>query len=148
LNQEVRGGFSLIRIGEFYGSVQNKGMLLTKADIDTVDANGIVVDGAVRRGKPAEREVALAVEYMQMQRPLKHPRWGSYGLKHWVETWAGEYIANGAVIVAALQMGLPVEPCGGDNPNCRIGLKLRTKPGERRQFVVPVPDSGAIRSGG
>jgi hypothetical protein len=94
----------------------------------------------VRRGRPAESEVALAVEYMAMQRPLKHPRWGSYGLKHWVETWAGEYIANGAVIVAALQMGLPVEACGGDNPNCRIGLKLRTKPGDRRKFGGTVPD--------
>lgn len=52
--------------------------------------------------------------------PCKRPKGDSYGLKHRAEHWAAknmrpewttDYVSNGALIQAALNLGLPVHPC-------------------------------------
>lgn len=36
----------------------------------------------------------------------------SHDLKHWIERWARQYISNGAVLIAALQLGITFVPYG------------------------------------
>jgi hypothetical protein len=91
-------------------------------DPESIDANGVVyMPGQVLRGKPPEREVLLATEFVAKMHRIKTCKWGSYGLKHYVEKCVSSYISNGAVIVAALKLGIPVKPIPG-SPNCLIGL--------------------------
>lgn len=60
--------------------------------------------------RPAQREqVDIAKEFLQ---PCRRTRWArdplsprSCDLKHWIENWAGSYISNGAVVIAALELG-------------------------------------------
>jgi hypothetical protein len=57
---------------------------------------------------PVEEEVALCMAWLeQFATPRKtvNPRMGSYGLKHVVERWAGNYVSNGAFILAAHRLG-------------------------------------------
>lgn len=98
-----------------------------RIDEGAVDANGILQPGAVGRGKPPEREVALAVEYLKQCKPVKSPRKDSYGFKHEIENWYGTYISNGAAIVAALRLGFPVKHIPS-TPNCLIGVSAKERP--------------------
>jgi hypothetical protein len=49
----------------------------------------------------------------------------SYGLKHFAENWAGDYVSNGAMIIAALHRGFPVKPARG-SLNAMIGSAERS----------------------
>lgn len=55
----------------------------------------------------------------------------SYGLKHLVEAWHREvlkspiYIPNGAFILAALSLDIPVERDDERSPNAKIGISQR-----------------------
>jgi hypothetical protein len=90
-----------------------------------VDANGIIYEpDMVRRGPPPEQEILLAIDQLGKLKRTKTGRWGSYGLKHYVENRAGRYISNGAVIVAALRTGITVQ-WRRESPNCLIGVSKR-----------------------
>lgn len=47
---------------------------------------------------------------------------GSYALKHRVEGWAGRYIREGALIAAAVALGVPLKRHGIDHHGARLGL--------------------------
>jgi hypothetical protein len=65
--------------------------------------------------QPVQREqVDLVKEFLL---PCRRTRWArdplsprSCDLKHWIENWAGRYISNGAVIVAASELGFVCAP--------------------------------------
>jgi hypothetical protein len=49
-------------------------------------------------------------------------------LKHFAEEWSGSYISRGALIVAAVALGLVVQeypPWFDNNPNVGIGVSLK-----------------------
>lgn len=61
---------------------------------------------------PFANEVKAAKRYLtEVMRPGRYPR-GSYELKHMAEDWAGEYISNGALIAAAVDLRYRVTPAG------------------------------------
>lgn len=70
------------------------------------------------------------MEFLSQLISTKTPRTSSYQLKHVGEDWGKRYglcryISNGAMIVAALALELPVEEAGPwelFNPNCLIGV--------------------------
>ncbi|NES05960.1 MAG: hypothetical protein F6K22_26040 [Okeania sp. SIO2F4] len=49
---------------------------------------------------------------------------GSYGLKHYAENWARNYICNGALIAAAIHKGIDYKPLGG--PNVLLPISKKT----------------------
>jgi hypothetical protein len=92
-----------------------------------ISADGIML---ARRGAPYQEiiseQVARAMEFLTTLAPTKSARMCSYGLKHRAESWAGTYISNGALIVAAIALDLAVRSAGDDfeaNPNCFVGVK-------------------------
>jgi hypothetical protein len=58
-------------------------------------------------------EFFRAVDFLarcQLRRTPNHTRCGfSYHLKHVAERWAGAYISNGALIAAAIHLGIPFD---------------------------------------
>jgi hypothetical protein len=118
-------------------SIQN-----ARRKFPNISADGIRI--AVR-GAPFQEivpdQVATAIECLSMLEPTKIARIDSYRLKHLVEEWgrhheACKYVSNGALIVAALALGLFVEPCGppwAGSPNCLIGV---TEKSLRRMIAV------------
>jgi hypothetical protein len=80
-----------------------------------------------RRGAPSPiqpDQVLTAMMFLRMFTP-------SYYLKHVAERWGAKvglcsYVSNGALILAAMELGLVVRPCDDwPNPNCRIGISKR-----------------------
>lgn len=55
-----------------------------------------------------EREISLCIEWISAQQITKNlNRYrSSYGLKHIVENWAGEYVSNDSFIEAIKRLGL------------------------------------------
>jgi hypothetical protein len=49
---------------------------------------------------------------------------GSYGLKHKAERWAGDYISNGALIAAAIHLGIRFEQ-DNDSPNVHLAVSSK-----------------------
>jgi hypothetical protein len=94
-----------------------------------INANGRTRE---RDGIPAT-EIATAGAYLRLLTPRKTvPRGGvlsSYGLKHHAEDWGrangmAPYVSNGALIAAAVALGLPVRTGGSaDNPNVAVGVR-------------------------
>ena len=62
----------------------------------------------------------------------------SYGLKHDVERFYGEYVTNGSFIQAALNMGYKVKKNGGgvNNPNACFNMSV-TRPEDQFRLVNP-----------
>ena len=75
-----------------------------------------------------EEQFAAAVRWLQARRPRKtvNPKASSYGIKHIAENSEGRYISNGALIAAALAIGLTVAQIFG-TPNARIGVSLEDR---------------------
>jgi hypothetical protein len=76
-------------------------------------------------------EIATAILYLQHCIRTKTPTAFSYGLKHRVEGWGrrrgyAPYVSNGALIAAALYLGVKVKPLGEGNPNAFIGVSRRS----------------------
>lgn len=67
-------------------------------------------------------EIALSRRWLSLVRPSNRyfMELSSYGLKHVVEEWQQQYIANGSFLVAALAMGYKYRLLGGLNAS--IGL--------------------------
>lgn len=72
-------------------------------------------------GYPINRkEIDLCKEWIGkfcIPRKMRNSRYGSYGLKHLVENYYGEYVSNGAFIAAAEELGYEVLPDGHNSPN-------------------------------
>src|SRR5438270_12578567 len=84
-----------------------------------LSADGIVPVSGARCHQPImAAEVECAADFLSILAPIETARVDSYALKHACEDWCREhderrrYISNGALMVAALALGLPVQPCG------------------------------------
>lgn len=49
---------------------------------------------------------------------------GSYYLKHRIERWAGRYVREGALIAAAVALGVPLKRHSHDHHGARLGLAV------------------------
>jgi hypothetical protein len=95
-------------------------------------ANGLY-PGRRREPSPIQPDQVLtAMAFLRMFTPTKRAYCSSYTLKHAAENWGGKlglcsYVSNGALILAALMLGLVVRPydCWGVNPNAGIGISKR-----------------------
>jgi hypothetical protein len=67
-----------------------------------------------------------AVEWLRHIPRRKTVNLGSYGLKHQAERWGGDYVSNGALIAAAIQLGFEVKRIPG-TPNALINVAGRSK---------------------
>lgn len=73
------------------------------------------------------QEVAICASWLELQQPIKtivRDR-TSYGYKHDVEKWSGEYVSNGALIAAALGMGLDFKQDHPGSPNVMLNLSKK-----------------------
>ena len=78
-------------------------------------------------------QFARAIEWLRKFKPRKTvSKESSYALKHWAEREQGDYVSNGALIAAALFLGLPVRHNFG-TPNANIGIGRRIAASEGRQ---------------
>ena len=50
---------------------------------------------------------------------------GSYWLKHVVEQWAKSYIYEGALLLAAVELGIPLKRYGSDKWGAFVGVSAR-----------------------
>jgi len=86
-------------------------------------------------------EIDLACAYLAHCSPTRTALMHSYGLKHRAEKWNygaedRSYVANGALIAAALMLGYTIRPCerasltlaalGRSDPNAYIGVSRRS----------------------
>jgi hypothetical protein len=76
-----------------------------------------------------ERQIRHAMEFLGACAPTKRARVSSFGLKQLAEKWPrGKHVSvsNGALIAAAMRLGLTVAPASRKNPtpNARIGVRV------------------------
>lgn len=84
------------------------------------------LDG-VAQHEPDPAQIEAAAKWIAAKctpRKTINKRFGSYGLKHRAEDWAGSYITNGAFIVAALQAGYVMQPHGFGSPNGSFNVRV------------------------
>lgn len=92
-----------------------------------VDRFGLIVGNREPAHPPSLRQVAAATRWLARCRMVIRPTVSSYAAKHWAERWAGSYVSNGALLVAAHHCGVPMrESRGVIGPalNCQLGLSL------------------------
>lgn len=66
----------------------------------------------------------------------------SYGLKHCVEAWSGEYVTNGAFIAAVLRLGIKYLRYA-DSPNIKLAISRKLVDGAR----TAGPDHSILEAG-
>lgn len=92
-------------------------------------------DGKPFEAKPPEEDqVLLCMEWLRrFAKPRKTVNYArsSYGLKHCVEDWCGEYVSNGAFIEAARRLGFEVITRSSDGLNTVFRLSYDKKALER-----------------
>jgi hypothetical protein len=104
----------------------------------TVTANGLAwTEEAARWCLPDPREVTVCkafITWFGKPRKTINGSVSSYGLKHAAERWSGSrggipYVSNGAFIVAAREMNIPMKPCrpGSLNVYFALGWKRETR---------------------
>jgi hypothetical protein len=76
---------------------------------------------------PENDQVETALAYLSQLTPTKRPTYSSYYLKHRAESWGkchghSSYVSNGALIEAAIRLGLTIKPTG---INAGIGVSVR-----------------------
>jgi hypothetical protein len=91
-----------------------------------IDANGITPGPWPRRGAPRPEEVAICRDFLDRCDRTKTARVDSYGLKHIIERWAGDYVSNGACLQAAVDLGLLIKPYGRGSCNADLGISRRS----------------------
>lgn len=74
----------------------------------TVGQKGIVGDVDDVFDPVDDKQVELCTRWLSQAKATPTPTLNSFWLKHVVENWAGTFISNGAVIVAAHRAGLPI----------------------------------------
>lgn len=75
-----------------------------------------------------QEEVALAkifLSKLEKTTSVNRRCRGSYGLKHDAERYAGNYISNGALIAAAVELGFRVSPIA-ESPNAYLGYTTKS----------------------
>jgi len=82
---------------------------------------------------PLEKQVETALAYLSQLKPTKQPTFSSYHLKHCAERWGKRhgmepYVSNGALIEAAIRLGLVIKP---NNINAGIGVSKHDPRGRR-----------------
>jgi hypothetical protein len=80
-----------------------------------------------------EFERAIAWLRLVPRRANINQNHSSYGLKHAAERWAGAYVSNGALIAAALHLGIRLEQCRG-----REGINALLAVSSRRKWPLAV----------
>ena len=99
------------------------------------DANGFYLNGSAPRycepETPDEKEVETALAYLSRLDRTKHPNLNSYSLKHLAEKWGKRhgmqsYISNGALIEAAVRLGIPCREVNQSSINALIGVSIRS----------------------
>ncbi|QDV41414.1 hypothetical protein Enr13x_12530 [Stieleria neptunia] len=103
-----------------------------------VDQNGLLMFGNPYRirEKPSPELVAICLRWLERAEKIKTPGLNSYGLKHAVERWAGEYVSNGAFILAAHELGFRMIP---DDRTWRATLNVDV--GISRRWYHKQPES-------
>jgi hypothetical protein len=75
------------------------------------------------------QQIELCEAYFNRRRRLKQVKRGpsSYGIKHRAECEGKTYVVNGAVIMAAMRLGLIIRPLHRESPNAffNVGALLR-----------------------
>lgn len=108
---------------------------MSEGQIEQVDSAGLwprrhACDVELR-DPPPEKQIALCVEWLKLYitpRRTVNTKASSYGLKHTVETWAGEYISNGAFIAAAQRLGYRIHRCVPMCVNAHFNMSFRRMP--------------------
>lgn len=81
---------------------------------------------------PNSAQIEIAADWLDQAHRIATPNQGSYGLKHCAERWAGQYISNGAFLVAVYRCGFAMQQeRWGGSCNARVGIStrwLRTRP--------------------
>jgi hypothetical protein len=78
-------------------------------------------------------EIETAIAFLRRFKPTKRGTYNSYFLKHEAERWGrrngmSAYVSNGALIAAALSLGLAIDEylnCWPTSPNAKIGISKR-----------------------
>ncbi|CAK6701146.1 hypothetical protein BBFGKLBO_03030 [Synechococcus sp. CBW1107] len=72
-------------------------------------------------------QITRARRWLEGMETVRHPRRiGSYSAKHSAESWAGGYIGEGSLILAALALAVPVKPYGWRGHGAYIGVAVRS----------------------
>ncbi|UWU75944.1 hypothetical protein N2603_39415 [Bradyrhizobium huanghuaihaiense] len=79
------------------------------------------------RGEYGVDEFVRAAEFLRKfgRRKLMNLKCSSCGLKHDVEREAGEYVANGMLIAAALALGFSAERTHAGSPDASFNISFR-----------------------
>jgi len=103
--------------------------------------------GPERPNRPQVEICKLWLRLYITPRKTFNARHGSYGLKHYVEEWAGEYVANGAFIQAAIELGYKYKRYG-PNAIFNMSWEKAIKEGvmDRYGYSGPCPWQGKGRS--
>lgn len=77
-------------------------------------------------------EFVRAAEFLSRfgRRKTINTKRGSYGLKHDAERYAGDYVANGTLIAAALALGFAAKPTHWDSPNAYFNISSKIQNAE------------------
>lgn len=69
-------------------------------------------------------EFELCCAWLAKFKKVKTPQYSSYYLKHVVEKLGGKYVSNGALIAAALHLGIPTK-FFSDSPNINVAISKK-----------------------
>lgn len=100
-------------------------------DLHVVDGWTICREGLCSAWHPRRRvpdhHIDIAKSFLNQCRRVKVPDPGlrSSLLKHVIENWAGRYIVTGAVIIAALELGIVTLPLCEAGRDAAIGVNVR-----------------------
>jgi hypothetical protein len=85
-------------------------------------------------GQHGVDEFIRAVEFLSKfgRRKSMNRKRSSYGLKHDAERVAGDYVANGIMIAAALAMGFSAERTQAGSPNAYFNISTKESPASGR----------------
>ena len=88
-----------------------------------ITAEGVRGSAADSLSEVDPAQVKACIRWFERAESTLEPTVSSFWLKHVVEHWAGTFISNGAVIVAAYKMGFPIgrEPAES-SANVTIGV--------------------------
>ena len=88
-------------------------------------------------GQSGPREIDDCVEFLALLPRVAQAKRGSYGLKHVAEEWAGMYVCNGALLIAAYYAGVRVVRCGGKSPNGVLAIGASSRWPEHVRERIP-----------
>lgn len=94
-----------------------------------IDTNGIIAD-ADACGPPDLVQVQNARKFLSIygrKTASVSKKQSSYGLKHTAEKMVGLYISNGALILAAKELGYRMRQCGQGSPNVYLNIKFAAR---------------------